>query len=170
MAIRKIVMTLTLTVSTAMTFGATQQEPCPIVLSTMSWQSALGLAETDPERVEIRRCNPKDLLGSLQIVAWEKGSRNPSLLVGTSDVTITQTFSAAGIVVLQTGHETTDSIRVIAFQSGKPKMLLDDYVKTTVSITGRERGVAIEFRDAAGKLRHYDIDAQSATMRQRRAQ
>jgi hypothetical protein len=125
----------------------------------------LGPTEKDPERVEIRRCFPKDVFGPLQIAAWSRHDAAPRLIVETSDVIVTQLASVRGVVVVQLSHETTDVVRVIAYERGVPRLMLEEPVKRTVAVVAREDAVSVEFVDAGHKRRQYTFKAAESERR-----
>ncbi|MEW5979461.1 MAG: hypothetical protein AB1898_27005 [Acidobacteriota bacterium] len=74
-------------------------------------------------RIEIRMCGP-GVSETLQLVAWERNSNDPSLIIDTTDFTLVRSFMGGNVFVAETTGGPRYRLFVIVYRSGKPDLAL----------------------------------------------
>ena len=128
---------------------------CPEVVALMTPQLIRGRDIGSLPRIEVRRC---DWL--LQLVAWRSGESQPSLAVNTGRPELNQAVMQDNIAVLTLGSATYDSIVVIEFRAGTPKIIYQDSTKYDVSIICEPTrvGVRVDVPGRKRQIRWFRID------------
>jgi len=102
---------------------------CPELMTTLVVKRLPDRPTADQRRLEIRSCQP-GVVGNLQLVAWEAGSRTPSLVVETYDYTVEELVIRGAVVVIETGRDSYDTVLVVVFEKGGARLALKETVWT----------------------------------------
>lgn len=130
---------------------------CEEIVTTLVPQFIFKVPTSDLERVEIRKCFP-GLADSLQLVAWQRAARKPSLVLETTDFTIVQLVMSGRVFVVETTGGTRDIVWVITYQSGVPKLALKAITKGYAVVTSDYKRVSIEYPDLNKQIRQHSFD------------
>ena len=122
---------------------ATPERPCREVVSLFVPQFISGVPTTELERVEVRKCDAKTS-ERLQLVAWERKKQAPSLVVDTSDFTVTQVAMLGHVFVIETTGGPRDQVYVILYEAGRPKLAVQRVTKSRAQITTDEKSIRIK--------------------------
>lgn len=134
---------------------------CPEIIASLVPQRVFKTPTKALERVEIRSCGP-GWTENLQFVAWENGSKTPSLVVTTSDETIVQLVMSGGVFVFVTTGGSHEFVFVIVydggedFTAGKPRLALQTVTKDPVVIRSDENKVTIDYPNLRGEAQHVE--------------
>lgn len=150
---------LALTVAVLLASSAAGQplekgEPCPVLLTTLAPQLMFRHPLNRLRRVELRSCRP-GASENLQLVAWEDRSDKPSLVLETADSTVIQLFMRGSVFVIETARDAYDTLMVIVYEKGRPRIALQQTVRdpATIAVSGDE--VKITLRENQGPTRSY---------------
>jgi hypothetical protein len=106
---------------------------CPELMTTLVVKRLPDRPTAGQRRLEIRSCQP-GVVGNLQLVAWEAGSRTPSLVVETYDYTVVELVMRGNVFVIETAHDAYDTVLVIVFEKGGARLALKETVRTLAKI------------------------------------
>jgi hypothetical protein len=113
-------------------------------------------------RVEIRKCNFEGSIGGfIQLAAWSKGARTPSLLLETDQISLGQVVMSGRVAVIETTGETANRIFVIVFENWIPKLALKRITKGALNIHSSTKKVIIEIEGPGGRLESHAFSAAS---------
>ena len=117
------------------------QSLCPNVLRLLSIETDSSARK--PPRVEVRRCGV-DRGEGLQILAWQAGTRAaPILVIDTHGFGVVQTFSRDNIFLIETANGARNRVFVIQYESGTPKLVVNQVTKGTAEVAASEKYVVV---------------------------
>lgn len=128
------------------TQSSSRQTPCPTVVSLLVSQLVFGIPVSNLPRVELRQCSP-GTSESIQIVAWEKDGKTPSLTIDTTDFTVVQAVVRKNVYLIETTGGPRDRVYVIAYEKGKPVLKLMRVTKGTAKVTITNDAISVVIPD-----------------------
>lgn len=130
---------------------------CPSVVTALVPQLIFRRPVTDLRRVEIRSCLP-GTAEYLQLVAWEQRSPKPSLIVETDDFTVIQVLMRRNIFVIETARGAYDTVNVIVYEGGKPRLALQQTVRDpAIIVTTPDDQVKVTLTPVHAETRSYSF-------------
>jgi hypothetical protein len=122
--------------------GAESRNACPEVVGVMVPQFIMNVPNSRLERVELRKCGP-GRTEDLQIIAWERNSLHPTLVVDTTDFTVVQYVMSGRVFVIETTGGPRDRVFVILYEHGKPSLVLQRVTKARAEILSDGKTVRV---------------------------
>jgi hypothetical protein len=89
----------------------------------------------------------------LQIAAWAKDAKEPSLLVDSTRFAMSQAFMMNDVVALEFGGGGANILFVLVFRNGRPEVALQEGFKAYTAFRTDWRNVQVTIPDGAGGTR-----------------
>jgi hypothetical protein len=112
--------------------GSTQA-PCPTIVGELATYFVDGKPNSQLARVQVRQCSPEEGY-KIQLVAWPSGRQQSPLVIDTHGFGVTQAVASANIFVIETGGGMTDTVFVIGYEDGKPRLLQRGVTKESAEV------------------------------------
>ena len=97
-------------------------KPCPIVVVKLATEFIYQVSQATLPRVEVRHCD--GVSDTLQLAAWQRNGSMPALIVDTGDFGVIQAAARGNVFVIETSGATTDTVYLIDYEHGRPKLIL----------------------------------------------
>lgn len=134
--------------------SASDSRLCSSLVTTLVPQLIFRRPISELRRVELRACDP-DRSGNLQIAAWTQNAAQPSLIVSTDDFSITELAMSHNIFVIQTARDAYETVSVISFENGIPKLAMQSTVRDAAKIVIDSESVSVTLTDAGGHSKSF---------------
>jgi hypothetical protein len=123
-------------------------QPCPEIVTDLVPGLNARVARKGLPHVEIRRCD--SIGGAMQVVAWAKDAELPSLVLLITRFSVGPILMA-GNVFAMVFPGPYDSIVVVQYNRGAPKVVFTDSTHAEIQITETFRKVQVKLDFGGGK-------------------
>ena len=131
--LRPLLLVLLACASRAAAAGEQSPEVCARLVGLLTSDFIYHVPNTALERVEVRQCDA-GAGEALQLVAWERHAKAPSLVLDTKDFGVVQAVNKGTVYVIEAGGGPRDHVYVIIYDAGKPKLALQRVTRASAEI------------------------------------
>lgn len=106
---------------------------CSEVVGLLATDFQSGAKSSEGPRIEVRQCSA-ETGAHLQILAWQGRGSRPTLMLDTNSFGVVQAAAKSNIFLVETGGATRNTVFVIEYKGGEPKLVVKRVTRGTAKI------------------------------------